>query len=114
MKQPVDSLLLSNSVRAAVNGLARSLAAELTPRVRVNSILTGRIRTGRTEALARHKQPGADVEAVLAREAAAIPMQRFGTVEELARVAAFLSSPAASYVTGVALAVDGGVVRSAL
>ncbi len=114
VKQPIDNLLLSNSVRAAVNGFAKSLAAELAPAIRVNSILTGRIRTGRTEALARHNHPADDVESVLAREAEAIPLRRFGTVEELARVAAFLCSPAASYVTGVALAVDGGVVRSAL
>jgi 3-oxoacyl-[acyl-carrier protein] reductase len=114
VKQPVDNLLLSNSIRAAVNGLARSLAAELAPLVRVNSILTGRIRTRRTEALARHNHPGEEVEAVLSREASSIPMQRFGTVDELARVAVFLSSPAAAYVTGVALAVDGGIIRSAL
>jgi len=110
VKQPIDGLLLSNSLRAAVNGLAKTLATELAPDVRVNSILTGRIRTERTEVLAGHNHPGADLETVLAQEAKAIPMQRFGTVEELARVAVFLSSPAASYVSGVALPVDGGVV----
>lgn len=114
VKQPVEGLLLSNSIRGAVNGLARTLATELAPHVRVNSILTGRIRTARTAALARHNHPGEDVDEVLAHEAAAIPLQRFGTPEELARVAVFLSSPAASYVTGQALAVDGGVIRSAL
>jgi 3-oxoacyl-[acyl-carrier protein] reductase len=114
VKQPVANLLLSNSVRAAVHGLAKTLARELAPTVRVNSILTGRIRTARTEELARHNHPGEDVDEVLAREAGAVPLQRFGTVEELARVAVFLSSPAASYVTGVALAVDGGVIQSAL
>ena len=110
VKQPIDGLLLSNAIRAAVNGLAKTLANELAPAVRVNSILTGRIRTGRTEALARHNHPDADLETTLAREALSIPMQRFGTVEEFARVAVFLSSPAASYITGVALPVDGGVV----
>ena len=109
VKQPIDGLLLSNAIRAAVNGLAKTLAAELAPDVRVNSILTGRIRTERTEALTRHSHPGADLETTLAEEATTIPMQRFGTVEELARVAVFLSSPAASYVSGVALPVDGGV-----
>jgi 3-oxoacyl-[acyl-carrier protein] reductase len=113
VRQPVGNLLLSNSVRAAVNGMAKTLARELAPAVRVNSILTGRIRTARTEALARHNHPGEDVDEVLAREAGAIPLQRFGTVDELARVAVFLSSPAASYVTGVALAVDGGIIQSA-
>ncbi len=112
VKQPIDGLLLSNSVRAAVNGLAKTLATELAPDVRVNSILTGRIRTERTEVLAGHNHPDADLETVLAQEAKAIPMQRFGSVEELARVAVFLSSPAASYVSGVALPVDGGAVVS--
>ena len=114
VKQPIDGLLLSNAVRAAVNGLAKSLAGELAPEVRVNSILTGRIRTERTEALSRHANPDADLETTLAQEARAIPLQRFGTVEELARVAVFLSSPAASYITGVALPVDGGVVRASV
>ncbi|MDQ6857179.1 MAG: SDR family oxidoreductase [Candidatus Dormibacteraeota bacterium] len=112
VNQPINGLLLSNSIRAAVNGLAKTLATELAPDVRVNSILTGRIRTDRTEVLAGHNHPGADLDTVLAEEARAVPMQRFGTVEELARVAVFLSSPAASYVSGVALAVDGGVVQA--
>jgi 3-oxoacyl-[acyl-carrier protein] reductase len=110
VKQPIDGLLLSNAIRAAVNGLAKTLATELAPDVRVNSILTGWIRTERTEVLARHNHPDADLETTLAQEARSIPMQRFGTVEEFARVAVFLSSPAASYVSGAALPVDGGVV----
>jgi 3-oxoacyl-[acyl-carrier protein] reductase len=114
VKQPIDGLLLSNALRAAVNGLAKTLATELAPEVRVNSILTGRIRTERTEALSRHANPDADLETTLAEEAQAITLQRFGTVEELARVAVFLSSPAASYVTGVAIPVDGGVVKAAV
>ncbi|HSP65183.1 MAG TPA: SDR family oxidoreductase [Candidatus Deferrimicrobium sp.] len=112
VKQPIGGLLLSNSVRSAVNGLAKTLAGELAPDIRVNSILTGRIRTGRTEELTRHHHPDAELETMLAQEARAIPLQRFGTVEELARVAVFLSSPAASYVTGVALPVDGGVIEA--
>jgi 3-oxoacyl-[acyl-carrier protein] reductase len=114
VKQPIDGLLLSNALRAAVNGLAKTLARELAPDVRVNSILTGRFRTERTEALAGHNHPGADLETTLAQEAKALPMQRFGTVEEFARVAVFLSSPAASYVTGVALPVDGGVILASM
>lgn len=112
VKQPIDGLLLSNAIRGAVSGFAKTLARELAPEVRVNSILTGRIRTERTEALTRHANSDADLEATLAEEAKAIPMQRFGTVEELARVAVFLSSPAASYITGVALPVDGGVIQA--
>ena len=114
VKQPIDGLLLSNAIRAAVNGLAKTLATELAPEVRVNSILTGRIRTERTEVLASHNHPDVDVDTLLAQEAKVIPMQRFGTVEELARVAVFLSSPAASYITGVALPVDAGVIQAVM
>ncbi len=114
VKQPIDGLLLSNAIRGAVNGLAKTLSRELAPHVRVNSILTGRIRTERTVALAGRSHPDADLEAILAEEATAIPLQRFGTVDELARVAVFLSSPAASYITGVALPVDGGVIQATM
>jgi 3-oxoacyl-[acyl-carrier protein] reductase len=114
VKQPIDGLLLSNAIRGAVNGLAKTLARELAPHVRVNSILTGRIRTERTVALVGGSHPDADLEAILAEEATAIPVQRFGTVEELARAAVFLSSPAASYITGVALPVDGGVIQATM
>ncbi len=112
VKQPINGLLLSNSIRAAVNGLAKTLSTELAPDVRVNSILTGRIRTARTEELSRFHNPDADLDTVLAQDARTIPLQRFGTVEELARVAVFLSSPAASYISGVALPVDGGAVQA--
>jgi 3-oxoacyl-[acyl-carrier protein] reductase len=112
VKQPIAGLLLSNALRGAVNGLAKTLARELAPDVRVNSILTGSIRTERTETLASAGNPGADLETTLAQGARSFPMQRFGTVEELARVAVFLSSPAASYVSGVALPVDGGATQA--
>jgi 3-oxoacyl-[acyl-carrier protein] reductase len=114
IKQPLPHLLLSNSLRSAVSALAKTLAGELAPGIRVNTILTGRIRTARTEALARYGNPGQDVEQTIAEQAKAIPLRRFGTVEEFARVAVFLSSPAASYVTGTALAVDGGVIQAIL
>jgi 3-oxoacyl-[acyl-carrier protein] reductase len=110
--RPIGSLVLSNAIRAAVTGLARTLASELAPDVRVNTILTGRIRTRRTEALALRDGDGAELEQTLARQARLIPMQRFGTVAELARAAVFLSSPAASYITGAELPVDGGVIAS--
>lgn len=112
--RPMPSLLLSNALRAAVEGMARTLAAELAPQVRVNSIHTARIRTTRTEELTRHSHPGMDVEEALASQAAAIPLRRFGDPAELARVAVFLASPAASYVTGTAVDVDGGITGAAL
>jgi 3-oxoacyl-[acyl-carrier protein] reductase len=112
IRQPIPGLLLSNALRASVAGLAKTLSTELAPGIRVNTILPGRIRTARTEALARQRRPGADVEETIAEEGRLIPLRRFGDVAEFARAAVFLSSPAASYITGVALAVDGGLIQS--
>lgn len=112
IKQPIPGLLLSNSVRAAVAGLAKTLSTELAPRVRVNTVMPGRIRTGRAEDLARSRRPDIPVDEAIAEDARSIPLQRYGEPLELARVAVFLSSPAASYVTGTVLAVDGGVIQS--
>jgi 3-oxoacyl-[acyl-carrier protein] reductase len=112
IRQPIPGLLLSNALRASVAGLAKTLSTELAPGIRVNTILPGRIRTARTEALARQRRPGADVDETIAEEARLIPLRRFGDVAEFARAAVFLSSPAASYITGVALAVDGGLIQS--
>ena len=114
IKQPIPGLLLSNSVRAAVAGLAKTLSTELAPGVRVNTVMPGRIRTGRAEDLARRRRPDLPVDEAIAEDARSIPLQRYGDPVELARVAVFLSSPAASYVTGTVLAVDGGVVQSTL
>lgn len=114
VRQPIPGLLLSNAVRAAVAGLAKTLAGELAPTIRVNTIMPGRIRTGRQEALVRQRHPDADIEETIAEEAKAIPLQRFGDPAEFARAAVFVSSPAASYITGVALSVDGGLIQSTL
>lgn len=114
VRQPIPGLLLSNAMRAAVTGLAKTVSAEFAPTIRVNTLMPGRIRTGRQESLVRQRHPGADIEAVIAEEAKAIPLQRFGDPAEFARAAVFLSSPAASYITGVALAVDGGLIESSL
>ena len=102
---------MSNSLRGAVGGLAKSLANELAPRVRVNTLLPGTVRTDRQLELAR--AAGFSVlDEYFASMVRSVPLRRIGAPEEIARVAVFLSSPAASYVTGTMLAVDGGVIQS--
>ena len=114
VKQPLPNLILSNSLRLGVTGLVKTLADELAPYgVRVNAICPGWTRTSRVEQLlqdrANRNSTTPDKEA--AKIAAAIPLGRMGTPEEFAAAAAFLVSPAASYVTGVSLLVDGGMHR---
>jgi 3-oxoacyl-[acyl-carrier protein] reductase len=110
-KQPVDGLMLSNSLRAAVIGFARTLANEVAPfGVTVNNLLPGYTRTDRVEQLARAAGSGD----AIARWESEIPMGRIGEPRELAALAAFLASERASYITGGSIAVDGGWIRSLL
>lgn len=113
-KQPVDNLMLSNSLRAAVHGFARTLANEVAEYgITVNNILPGYTRTERVEALAEAtaKRDGTDSAAVLSRFEREVPMRRLGEPEEFAALAAFLASDRASYITAQSIAVDGGWVR---
>jgi 3-oxoacyl-[acyl-carrier protein] reductase len=117
VKQPVDGLLLSNSVRAAVTGLARTLANEYGAHgITVNNVCPGYTRTARLDDLAAtiSKRSGAPPQDVFADWARQIPCGRLGTPEEFAAVVAFLASERASYVNGVSLAIDGGMVRGLL
>jgi 3-oxoacyl-[acyl-carrier protein] reductase len=117
VKQPVDGLMLSNAIRAAVTGFARTLANELaTHGITVNNLLPGYTRTERVETLnaANAKREGVSVEAVASRIEAQIPMRRLGEPREFAALAAFLASERASYITGQSIAVDGGWIRSLL
>ncbi len=117
VKQPVDGLLLSNSLRAAVTGLARTLANEYAAfGITVNNVCPGYTRTGRLDELAGSISARGNVkpEEVFASWAREIPAGRVGTPEEFAAVVTFLASERASYVNGVSLAVDGGNVRSLL
>ncbi len=115
VKQPVDNLMLSNSLRAAVTGFARTLANEVaTHGITVNNILPGYTRTERIEELA---QAAAEREGISLAAASAgweneIPMKRLGEPREFAALAAFLVSERASYITGASIAVDGGWIRS--
>lgn len=115
VKQPVDNLMLSNSLRAAVTGFARTLANEVAADgITVNNLLPGYTRTERVEQLAEAlaAKEGITPAAVRARWQAAIPMQRLGEPREFAALAAFLVSERASYITGSSIAVDGGWIRS--
>lgn len=117
VKQPVDGLLLSNSVRAAVTGLARTLANEYAEYgITVNNVCPGYTRTARLDGLASSISARSHVkpEEVFASWAKEIPAGRIGTPEEFAAVVVFLASERASYVNGTSIAVDGGLVRSLL
>jgi len=109
VKQPIEGLVLSNAVRAAVAGLVKTLANECGPyNVLVNNLCPGYTATARLESLA------ADKPEVRSRWLGQIPLGRFGTPEEFAATAAFLCSEQAGYITGVSLAVDGGFSRGLL
>jgi 3-oxoacyl-[acyl-carrier protein] reductase len=115
VKQPVDGLMLSNSLRAAVTGFARTLANEVAPfGVTVNNILPGYTRTERVDQLNRAtaEREGIPIDDVRRRIEAQIPMGRLGEPRELAALAAFLASERASYITGQSMAVDGGWIRA--
>ncbi|MGW1198141.1 SDR family oxidoreductase [Streptomyces sp. NPDC002536] len=104
--EPIPGLTISNGLRPGLAGFAKSLSAELGPRgIRVVGLLPARIETDRVREL---DALSGDSEAARARHTARIPLGRYGTPEEFGRTAAFLLSPAASYITGVMLPVDGG------
>jgi 3-oxoacyl-[acyl-carrier protein] reductase len=115
IKQPIENLLLSNTYRVAILGLAKSLAIEFAPDgVLINTVGPGRIDTDRVAGLdaGRAEKAGISVEEVRAQTAKSIPLGRYGTPEEFANVAAFLVSGANTYLTGQAFLVDGGMVKA--
>jgi len=115
VKQPVDGLVLSNGIRPGIAGLFKTLAGDLAPdNITVNLVLPGRILTDRflEHQTDRAKRNGVTLEKQMELSSADIPMGRIGTPEEFAAMVVFLASARASYVTGVAVQVDGGLIRS--
>ncbi|MFB8179923.1 SDR family oxidoreductase [Streptomyces sp. NPDC055966] len=105
--EPIPALTISNGLRPGLAGFAKSLADELGPRgIRVLGLLPSRIDTDRVREL---DGLSADPEATRAANESRIPLRRYGTPEEFGKAAAFLLSPAASYLTGIMLPVDGGM-----
>jgi 3-oxoacyl-[acyl-carrier protein] reductase len=117
VKQPVDNLILSNSIRAAVTGMARTLANEVAAfGITVNNVLPGYTRTERVGELARSiaKRDGITEPDVVKRWESEIPMRRLGEPREFAALIAFLASERASFITGTSITVDGGWVKALL
>ena len=111
VKQPIPNLILSNSIRAATVGLTKSLALELgSAGIRFNSILPGWTKTERVYELmkTRAAQNNSTIEAEIAKQSKDSALGRMGRPDEFANAAVFLVSPAASYITGVMLTLDGG------
>ena len=115
VKEPIANLGVSNTVRAAVAGWAKTLAGELAADgITVNNVLPGYTRTGRLDGLlsTQAKNTGRSENDIASDLMATIPARRFGEPAEVAAVIAFLCTPAAAYVNGVSIAVDGGRTRS--
>ena len=113
VKQPIDGLDLSNAIRPGTAGLMKTLSSELgRDNILVNTVCPGRILTDRL--LGGARQAGVPTEEYVVKAGADVPLGRVGTPEEFANVVVFLASERASYVTGVALQVDGGLVRGLL
>jgi 3-oxoacyl-[acyl-carrier protein] reductase len=113
VREPIPGLTTSNALRPGVVGLIKSLVPEIAP-VRINGYAPGRVATARIEELdaARAAAAGVGTDEIARTTVERIPLGRYGEPAEVGRVAAFLLSPAASYVTGAIVPIDGGMVRA--
>ena len=114
-REPIPRLALSTVMRSGVVGLVKTLADELAEDgIRVNNLIPGRIDTDRVAQLDRNtaEKTGRTVEEVREQSITRIPLKRLGTIDDFGAAGAFLLSPAASYITGATLRVDGGAMRS--
>ncbi|MBS3766085.1 SDR family oxidoreductase, partial [Candidatus Bipolaricaulota bacterium] len=117
VKEALDSLVLSNSVRMSVVGLEKTLSRELAPEVRVNAVLPGPHKTGRIDGLidqAIERGEIEDREEGLQQWSKNVPMDQIGDPKDLGSLVAFLSSEKARFINGAAIPVDGGSSRSNL
>ena len=115
VKEPINRLLLSNVFRSGVTSLVKSLSNELAgENIRVNNLMPGRIDTDRVRSLDKSnaEKAGIPVEEIKQKNEATIPLGRYGNIEEFGKAGAFLLSPVASYITGISLAVDGGIMKT--
>jgi 3-oxoacyl-[acyl-carrier protein] reductase len=114
VKQPIDHLVLSNSVRSAVSGLMKSLSNEYgKDNILVNNVCPGYTLTSRLDQLSGRlaKAEGVDPKQIQERWAKQVPLGRLGRPEEFANMVVFLASERASYITGVSVAIDGGYIK---
>ncbi|MCF6270766.1 MAG: SDR family oxidoreductase [Melioribacteraceae bacterium] len=115
VKQPVDNLMLSNSLRGAVTGFAKTLSNDVGKyNITVNNVAPGYTLTSRLYelALAKEKNTGVSHEEVLAEMAMSVPMKRLASADEIASMIVYLASEQAGYITGTTIQVDGGAIKS--
>jgi 3-oxoacyl-[acyl-carrier protein] reductase len=115
LRQPIPSLVLSNTVRLSLAGLSKSIATEYGEKgITSNGIMQGHILTDRQRQIAEHisSRTGKSREEALKQALAEVPLRRYGTPEEIGYLVAFLASDKASYINGAMIAIDGGLIRS--